>query len=317
MLMQGLFFMGQMKRIYKGWVPTVSGRLSFDVIGTGSHPNPPVCANIEDRSTRYVLCRQPRILLDNAIIFREKAALHLYKEVGKFQFICVGKSSNDPKDMEADLTGFVYIYDEDVWNAAIHREFEKSQKILLSYLQVSSSKSITSYFIKEYETIRELLAKHCYFYVPFVLNRNGVTQLTVTDDCASNPSAPSITEDPDDHVEHSVCSQSFFFLKDILHNHQHHDPYTDTLSDIYLVKNDEDEYRWRCPPCQNSCRLNSSPVNCGRRRQSHGSILTRIQTTGSCPATAAGEFSNRSGVTRDWSFGGHPGALEVGSSCDA
>ncbi|WP_051293117.1 ArsR/SmtB family transcription factor [Citrifermentans bremense] len=75
--------------------------------------------------------------------------------------------------------------------------------------------------------------------------------------------------------------------------------------------------RMAIPPCQNSCRLNSSPVNCGRRRQSHGSILTRIQTTGSCPATAAGEFSNRSGVTRDWSFGGHPGALEVGSSCDA
>jgi hypothetical protein len=45
------------------------------------------------------------------------------------------------------------------------------------------------------------------------------------------------------HIEHILTAQLFFFLRDIGHRHQHHDPNTDTVVDLWK-DNPNDPFDW-------------------------------------------------------------------------
>jgi hypothetical protein len=58
--------------------------------------------------------------------------------------------------------------------------------------------------------------------------------------------APKLPESAETrrHIRHVLAAQLFFFLRDIGHRHQHHDPNTDTIVDLY-ESTDQDDFYWK------------------------------------------------------------------------
>lgn len=232
-----------MPTVFKAWVPNVSGALSFSTIGSGFYPSQPVRANIGDQSVRYIIAYQERNLLDAVFPF-----LARFRGLrGKFICLCVAHSSDNPLDSSEDLQGRIFIFhDHDQWERDPKGLVHQSQQKLRRFVTAGGGASLRNYFSSTHSQLLQQLLAFSDFFVDFTLNRNGVTTLTIPDNYEAliSPNAPSFPGTLADrqHVERIVCSQLFFFLKDLAHNHQHHDPKLDTLVDIHPFHND---IEWR------------------------------------------------------------------------
>ena len=237
--------------IYKGWIPTASGRLSYSFIGESEHPKPTTSGNIADQHSRHIICCQHRPdLLDSAIpLFKRLSARFFFGIVSDFWFICVARCDN--KNADAPLKGTLYlIEDTKTWKRsirpAIDAIFEK-----LDEFSTLKDKDPDDY-VKENnigEQIEDLEMQTLYS-VQFSLERNGVVTIF--------PLPYALIEEPktdtesyrNDILEHrlnqdAVCAQLFYFLKDIVHTHQHHRPTTDTLAGLYSkLSSDESNLPW-------------------------------------------------------------------------
>ena len=91
------------------------------------------------------------------------------------------------------------------------------------------------------------------FVVDFVLERDGDCRMTTTV-YRQGGGRPTFADDNLEHMAHIVCSQAFFFLKDITHTHQHHDPKTDTMTDVYPIYDPDDDKTWRSETLRNLYR---------------------------------------------------------------
>jgi hypothetical protein len=227
-------------RIFKSWVPNVSGALSFSALGSGAYPTRPVRANIGDHRVRYVIAFQERDLLDSLIKFIAPSIGY----TGDFFCICVGKSSDNPLTEHDELVGRLAIFHEKkAWIKEHGPFFVQKQNILRSFPSRSISDdnvTLEVEFEDHFQEIQKYIALSSSFYVDFRLTRDGITTLCV----------PSQVEKyfPDDdvkrhHMEKIVVSQAFFFLKDLAHNHQHHHHKLDTLVDVHFFAGDERAWR--------------------------------------------------------------------------
>ncbi|MBU5635484.1 hypothetical protein KOM00_01925 [Geomonas sp. Red69] len=236
-----------MQRVFKAWVPNVSGALSFNTLGSGSYPAQPVRANIGDHSSRFIICYQHRTLLDAV----SKTLAKRNAIYGEFVCLCVGTSSDDPLCLDDTLRGRLFLFEfADDWKQDAKPMVDDAMQVLRQYPGYSVARTgstLGNYFQGRYQDLLDNIPASCAFFVDFELERTGVVTLTMPDSIEHqiSKSAPRLPTDQYDrsHMERIVCSQLFFFLKDICHNHQHHDPKSDTLVDIHEVNGDEKKWR--------------------------------------------------------------------------
>lgn len=228
---------------FKGWIPTVSGCLSFSIFGENNYPRRAISKNIANRDKRYIISWQKRFLSDSTLPFKRISSRHILKLEGAFWCVCIASCSNNPAVTNDKLTGKLYFFHgKEMWNPV------KDHIVDYQHSLLSLTDEENPVLNAGFSQLQNDLIADCSYYVDFDLFRNGVVELTTPENlnCLSE-NAPKFPDSADEnkHVTHLVCSQLYFFLKDIAHHHQHHDPSTDTMIDIYCP-NDDDDYGWRC-----------------------------------------------------------------------
>lgn len=204
---------------FVGWVPTVTGHLSFTTLATGSFPTR--CWRRE-RGDRLIAL-QRRDLLDVLVpyadsvevvsYFREKLANIVIGISGRFWYVLDAREVDDGECLE----GHIYMIP-----AAKNGDYIGA---LHSWLTSSV----------DLEGVDEFIAKttdvSCYS-VEFRLERGGKASLT--------PSSSGEGE----QLRRLLANQAFFFLKDICHVHQHHHPTHDAITEVAEIKSDDREPDW-------------------------------------------------------------------------
>lgn len=234
-----------MRGEFRGWIPTVTGRLSFSAIGmTDGQPGRCVTSNISDGRSRYILCYQSRMLGDS--VLPPALAQWLFKLRGQMWFACVARAVQDSPTGSEKLVGHVFlISNKKVWRSEVEAKIRTEQFMLSDYRRNMpfNSKALKEYFNERYCNLATSLAPLSDFSIAFEVARTGETIIRHDSTGTSSPGAPGFPHDKEGHLLHVVIAQFFFFLKDIFHQHQHHDPKTDTILDIYRA--DGDDHQWR------------------------------------------------------------------------
>lgn len=238
--------------LFKGWIPNVSGRLSFDVLGSGGAEHDQTIINQADIDTRCVICHERRLLWDSCLPLKQVFCRFFLSTEGEFHFLLAGWSSNNILDREAPLKGKVLLFhDRHVWRSKVQPLVIAAQANLDSYSMTDKSSpriSLEQYFRNTYEEFLQQTTPYSVCSLDYSLGRDGVVTLCVPESAFQNRVGPPLPSHPEDEewILHTITSQYFFFLKDAVHVHQHHDSRTDTMVDLHLVKNSEDDYLWRC-----------------------------------------------------------------------
>ena len=209
---------------YIGWVPTVGRRLSYSIIGHTNHPSVADVANVADSSTRKILCLQARTLLDSAFpIFKSQLAKLFFNYDGSFLFYLDAESTNNLDDEDQSLHGDLYIFKDKVDREVDYKILDIKNAI--SKLNefdgslMAEGQDINYFYSKIKEKYLRLIKEKSLFSAKFSLQRDGVINIEFNNE--------------NDILEHLICAQLFFFIKDVAHRHQHHHPKTDTILDVY------------------------------------------------------------------------------------
>lgn len=234
-----------MRHRYRGWVPTVTGRLSFSHFGNNElHDTRD--ANRSDRAKRYLLVFQRRDTSDIFLPFRRHLGQLLFKLSGDLIFVCLAETKDRKDDRQAFLTGTLFMVTRERWRADVREPMRKARNFLRAYRYDGDGQSIETYFAQTLQTAAQICSRNCCFQASFCLHRNGTVDITLQNPMELAPDAPPLpdTQGRADHVRHILAAQLFFFLKDIGHRHKHHDNKTDTIVDLYDLDVDN-EISWR------------------------------------------------------------------------
>lgn len=230
---------------FASWVPTVTGRLSFSVVGLTDHPSRAIVSNVGDGGTRMMVIWQRRYLGDALPPFRG-IARRLGLE-GDMWFVCVAGTEPYKTHPHEKLAGRLFIFhNETRWNV-VKEMVLAAQERLDAF--PSQTLPLTNYAAPILQELSDRLQMEASLNVPFFLRRTGETFIAYDPAeqlWAGRPKfdPPNGRRDP----QHEVVSQTFYFLRDIAHTHQHHDPYTDTIVDLYRLSRRSPERRrnkWR------------------------------------------------------------------------
>lgn len=236
-----------MQTLYRGWIPTVTGRLSFSHFGNCGLPNTRD-VNRADPRKRYLLVYQTRNTSDILLPFRRHLGELLFRLRGELQFVCIAETKDITLDQQALLVGNIYIFDKrSIWPKHVRNQIIDARDHLQSYNYTADSSSIESHFAQYSDDLKRTCSAHCFFQARFSLHRNGVVEFSVDTQMEVSPEAPRLPGSyaHRKHVEHILAAQLFFFLKDIGHRHQHHDARTDTIVDLYNVSDEGNDLSWR------------------------------------------------------------------------
>jgi hypothetical protein len=200
--------------IYVGWIPTVSGNLSFNEIGNTRIFSRFAKLNEIDRSSgvQSIALFGKRELNDGVLHPSIRRIFGVETEYN-FGFICYSESRNSQP--RALLKGIVYFTDsqnvENILYEFVHGNIGDANR--LEFAAESIRKNI--------KIIR---------WANVEIFRNG--QCTVT------------FEDGSNEATDAVAQQFYFFLKDACHHHYHHDPKSDSITMAYKCNNQADA-SWR------------------------------------------------------------------------
>ena len=191
---------------------------------------------IEDATTPMHCCRSEHFL-----------ALYFFRLRGKLWFVCIGRAIADSLGDQQTLSGTVYVFsDRNAWRGELEPRIRAVQSELRSFKYGVDSTDIRSYFGASLDALQAYLPKHSAFNATFSVTRTGMTTIVIDDEMIVSDTAPTMPSAPEKvrHINHILCSQIFFFLRDIGHRHQHHDPYTDTIVDLY-AQEPSDPFKWK------------------------------------------------------------------------
>jgi hypothetical protein len=231
----------QLKKIYAGWVPTVSGRLSFRHIGDSRFPTPAITANVNCANERLIVSYQRRPLSD--ALFRW-AIHHLYGIRGDFWFALTVRSKDAP--IIADrLEGRIYVYkSREDWRARADDEVGEAIREMEG-LRFSDDPNQPAQMLAQYESARTSLSKTADIVLDFTLERTG--EFYISKPWFRDKELEYGSENYAKHAGHDfgkwVADQSYFFMRDISHAHQHHHPASDTI--LILQERDVKDIGWR------------------------------------------------------------------------
>jgi hypothetical protein len=212
---------------YIGWIPNVSGRLSFSEFGNTDNPTPCIrCSNNVD-SRRAIIAYQKRHLSDTTvpIISCVKPLKKIFDytvlaKEGVFWF-CV-TLSHTHSSTEDFLSGNVYIFYRDQW-----REFAESDVRASMEKLDESQDSVDALAV--IQRLDESIKDKCSILTNFKIQRNGEIIVTF-DEKAQGRQYISIKSDD---IDDDIFSQVYYFLKDCLHKHHHHSRETDSILQLY------------------------------------------------------------------------------------
>lgn len=230
---------------FRGWIPTVTGRLSFSIVGDSVFPTKSITSNVSGQSSRYVITYQKRNALD--VLVPPIVARNLLGLSGDLWFVCIAKCSNDASKSDDILEGILFLHTRGLWRGNAEKLVKAAQRSLDEY-SLADHGRLSNHFDEDFTSLMNRLKPLSVFYSNFSLTRSGIVKINVPEDVQEhvNSKAPTFPTNPSLRKErfHTVCSQQFFFLKDISHVHQHHVPSTDTMIDLYYFEGDD--FRWRC-----------------------------------------------------------------------
>jgi hypothetical protein len=224
---------------FKGWVPTVTGRLSFSLIrGNEEGYN----CNLNTNINRFVIGTSKRYLSDS--VLPKFIIRHLLNHEPDYWFVCLASSGNDPANSSDSLEGKIFIFD----NKLRWQQINAFIKNKVDLLEKSSDDDLNTIFNRIVTESDEHLLNQSLSACDFVLKRNGITELRISQDILekTSPEAPKISVNSKGELENikNRCAQMFFFLKDLTHIHQHHASSMDTLVTVYPVIDNKD-CRWK------------------------------------------------------------------------
>lgn len=227
---------------YRGWIPTVSGHLSFSVLGQTDNPTKATTANVVDDKHRYIVGFQRRPILDGLIpilnaylpVFRGKGLIGLRRDRNLF-FVVIGKAQKSATAPNA-LKGKILIYRPKDWKSA-RAHVENCQKILFDLEE--ETKKINKPLYPGAEQAMNVSSASALAEFDFILYRNGIVSISME----ALSKLVKIVPESDyelnsqylEWVRDQVASQAFYFIRDMTHRHQHHCPTSDTLTNLHRV----------------------------------------------------------------------------------
>ena len=230
---------------YVGWVPTIVGRLSFSIAGHTSHPTRAIYENVADTNDRYLLCYQKRRCLDSSIpIFKALFSSAVLGQKSDFRFLCVAKAKNSAKVADADMHGDIYLFykhknyfvrdDKSKGWCAVEADIKNMQREL-SETASRDLTNLSNQFDIINPKIQALGNQFALLKVSFTLKRNGIVYFSFPNEEKLIEMRRSLTNfsSCSPQIKKTICAQFYFFLKDLVHTHQHHHPTTDTIIDLH------------------------------------------------------------------------------------
>jgi len=206
------------ERIHRGWIPTITGNLSFSIIATGRNPRKRFRAYRNQTDLKMSVVVQRRMTSDAPWLYDYWNRLER-----RFDFVFLGSCSSED---EYDTTsGFVFVVNKsDSWR---FRE-------LFENIERSSNENVfRSEFLRAIDVlrdrsdVRQVLGAHVKF------KRDGLVEIR--------------TDENTDADAKVLAAQIYYFLRDITHAHQHHELTSDTILKIYDFSNDSaaDRIKWK------------------------------------------------------------------------
>jgi len=223
---------------FRGWIPAVSGRLSFTVFGDTAHPTPAESANVADAKGRYLVSYQNRDAGD-ALTPR------LFKLEGDLWFVLIARTKDSSTFTQHYLCGPAFIFrDGQIWKDHVLPHIQEMQELLRNYREHVNG-DLNVYAGSAFESLVSICRRLSSFYGYISASRTGTTDIEIPWPQSGSPEAPILpdTGPKREHILHKLSAQLFFFIKDLGHRHQHHNPFTDTIVDLH--RSDEEDIQWR------------------------------------------------------------------------
>ncbi|MFO1080359.1 MAG: hypothetical protein U1E23_07025 [Reyranellaceae bacterium] len=165
---------------------------------------------------------------------------------GDFEYVALCRATTLGGRSQEALTGDVFIVQRKTAWANAKQAVETLRTVLDGYSERAGHGSLADYVNREWNNCLQALEKLCAFTVKLEICRSGRTTIEVDDADLTREDRPSLgkTRVTQERVAQWLSAQIFYFLRDIGHHHQHHDPTTDTIVD--LVRFDGiDDLSWR------------------------------------------------------------------------
>lgn len=230
---------------YFSWIPTVSGRLSYSHIGESIWPTRCVCVNQIDSSSSdpnhcQAIFLQTRYCDDFVIPFisrgggwrgwlRNKIVSRLSgqnKFSGQHYFIGIIDKISDQDELLDKLHGRVYpVLDIGSGKNSSRKAINKIKADIF----VIEAEKPREKLCKIIEDVEQKITNSCPVVINFSIVRNGIVELTPEKISHNTPYKMDVNE----VVLKDYAEQAFFFLRDISHNHQHHEPDSDTIVRVH------------------------------------------------------------------------------------
>ncbi|WP_442580605.1 hypothetical protein ACSBOB_00955 [Mesorhizobium sp. ASY16-5R] len=216
---------------YRGWIPTVNGRLSFKIIGECRHPSAAQYANLGTASYQYVIALQRRQTTD--VLF-PRLLSRFFQVSGDFKFVFCARSRRGARSVDDPLIGRIYVMRPG------SEGYLKIDGLFSAWLPVfrTAEDSPDEYTIANYKIIHDELSALTDFSANAVIHRNGMTTISRVafsdDEIYDNSERFAAAEKV--NIDAIWADQLYFFLRDISHQHQHHSPDADTMITTYRVE---------------------------------------------------------------------------------
>lgn len=222
------------ERIFRSWIPTVTGNLSFSAIGQTFWPRRCLSLNRIERES-IGLFLQRRYLLDVVFpipifgsedrvkdyFFRLTASLS-----GKFFFACYINEILEKDGDKFALEGVVFPF---LGIGEGKDAAKKVRKCIRKWIpHTSGAKEDIEATVNRVKGSSPLV---CHFQ----LNRNGLIKIWFDDSDIQEIKDLEALNQKDINY---LVEQTFFFLRDIVHNHQHHDAANDTVVRLHREGSD-------------------------------------------------------------------------------
>lgn len=234
---------------FVGWIPNVSGHLSFSHCGTSDSRT--LVLNHSAPDGRVILCAQKRVLFDGLIgipFFK-----FLYQNDPTYLFVLICQSAPSEIDKLGVLVGQVYVLPIAHWRQPL----SSSSVLLRDYVEDAVAHLNDTHIINpsishiwdDLLNVQEAISNASTYKVDIQIYRNGMTRFTNIVALQSmrllnsihipHREARDTLDEPGDRSY--AINQAYFFLKDMFHSHKHHDPKSDT---IISAHEEDEEYSW-------------------------------------------------------------------------
>ncbi|PBB81514.1 hypothetical protein CK218_07560 [Mesorhizobium sp. WSM3879] len=217
---------------FKGWVPTVNGRLSYKIIGESRHPTIADYANVATPEYQFVLAIQSRNTTD--VLFHWLLA-KFFQVSGDFTFVFCARARRGSKSPDDPLIGRVYVVRPGSDSSIQLKEKMPNWLHSLRGAELGVGKAE---LCNLFGSLHRELTSICDFRANVILHRNGIISISKIAYSDDEIYQNTLRYANNDHVEIDSmwADQIYYFVRDISHQHQHHSPDADTMITTYRVR---------------------------------------------------------------------------------